>query len=115
MPPKGSHLRRAERNESFRDAIEAPYADWQIVATFYSALHYVDAVLAEHGNIHPHNHTDRETWVARSMGRVAADYVHMHQRCDDARYRLIPVPLDDVRQEFVNVKTFALSRLQDRR
>jgi len=44
------HLDRAHRNERFADALTVPgQGDWKIIACFYAALHYVEAVIVANG------------------------------------------------------------------
>lgn len=96
MPTQQAHLQQAEHNESlYRHlAAAAPtYADWQITALFYAALHYVDSYLAK-TNIHPPDHAQRQKWVwmVGDLKSIAIDYALLRDRSQDARYRLVSFP-----------------------
>ena len=66
MPDFESHLRQAERNERVASHL-ATFPDWQTVALFYAALHYVDAYLAQRFGAqgHPTSHQARLRFLAR--------------------------------------------------
>lgn len=53
------HIQKARHNIEFaRKKITGDYADWVIIAEFYSAVHYIESVLAKIGQ-HSINHTNR--------------------------------------------------------
>lgn len=99
MPSQIAHVTRAEHNEQFYGAIGAPhteYTDWAVVALFYAALHYVDAVLAtgglrENQPGHPQNHRDRLFALAGhpKLTSVNVHYLELYHRSKDARYRMV--------------------------
>ncbi len=86
------------------------HTDWVIMARFYSALHYVDAVLASTpgipGGYHPKSHRKREFLITHStiLKPLAKSYMHLHQRCDDVRYDLMNIPPSDIEPKFEDVK-----------
>jgi hypothetical protein len=46
MPVMARHIQQAERNEDLDEYLgraTPAFCEWQVVALFYSALHYVDA------------------------------------------------------------------------
>jgi uncharacterized protein (UPF0332 family) len=51
MPALSSHQAKAEHNQAFAASIDAssPYRDWIVAALFYSALHFVSALLHKLG------------------------------------------------------------------
>lgn len=46
MPEVDRHIQQWLHNRGFISAVPAAYGDWMITATFYTALHAVDALLA---------------------------------------------------------------------
>lgn len=67
MPSEKDHLKEASENQSFSKAIESNIGqssqsgkpnNWIVICEFYTAVHYVDAVLSR-SSLHPKNHTER--------------------------------------------------------
>ena len=87
MPSKSEHRAKAEHNERFVGTLAAPYFDWAVCGTFYTALHYVESYLATK-NIHPQNHTVRLGIVQRDpkLKPVFRDYRELLNESRDARY-----------------------------
>jgi hypothetical protein len=93
------HIKKAERNEQFfqsNNLRTSTFDEWGVVVLFYSAVHYVDAVLARETRLppnqqHPPEHWDRNTGVAQSLtlGHIFNDYMRLYDRSLDARYKLI--------------------------
>jgi len=94
MPDKGRHHQRAGENEQFsRDLlVRSSHLDWAVVSLFYAALHLIDAYLANQG-LHPASHAQRRKAVLGdpAISGAALPYHELRQRCDDARYNLLPV------------------------
>ncbi len=95
MPDLGSHLRQAERNERVASHLTA-FPDWQIVALFYAALHYVDAYLTHRlgDQGHPTSHQTRLRFVApdSALTTVYQQYRELLDRSQDARYSALDIP-----------------------
>ena len=95
MPDFESHLRQAERNERVASHL-ATFPDWQTVALFYAALHYVDAYLAQRFGAqgHPTSHQARLRFLARdpALTGVYQQYRELLDRSQDARYNALDVP-----------------------
>lgn len=97
-----SHIRKAERNEQFYNSNNfnsSSFNEWGTVILFYSAMHYVDALLAQQSGLppqrqHPTNHQIRNSVVANSLtlGCIYKDYKSLHDRSRDARYSDISFP-----------------------
>lgn len=115
MPARAAHIAQAEHNEALYDhlAYASPaYADWQVTALFYAALHYVDAYLASTANPqHPANHAVREGFVRNepNLRQVYVHYRELKERSIEARYsaalspppafvRLRPASFEPLRQ-----------------
>lgn len=58
MPTRDDHLRQWKHNRDFIPSIEHAFHDWIITATFYTALHAVDALLV-HDKVPVHDHRSR--------------------------------------------------------
>lgn len=93
------HIKKAERNEQFfqsNNLRASKFDEWGVVVLFYSAVHYVDAVLARETRLppewqHPQEHWERNTGVAQSLtlGDIYKDYKLLYDRSLDARYKCI--------------------------
>jgi len=83
------HLAQAARNEEFANAIsglETRFTQWEVTALFYSALHYVSALLAIQG-YEAKNHHQRRALIAQHTD-VSYEYDNLLQYSLDARYEL---------------------------
>ena len=91
MPLETEHVAQAERNERLYETLCSHSADelteWEVVALFYSALHYVDAYFAK-SNEHPRGHRERNQKVAQTkeFSSFASSYIHLYHNSRDARY-----------------------------
>jgi HEPN domain-containing protein len=67
MADAKSHTRQAHSNRNLAEFLlkHNCYPDWVATACFYSALHYIDAFLANWGDIHPTDHAMRDSLVNR--------------------------------------------------
>lgn len=116
MPTLSQHLSQAESNERFAEGIAAlptRFPDWEIIALFYSALHYADAFLATQG-IHPGSHDSRIASVKLYVG-AWEDYRHLYRLSLAARYNMAsptPAVADAIKTgEFRRVKEEVLALL----
>ena len=95
MPSTDEHLRQAKQNEGFVDSFDlksSPYLDWALTGIFYSAVHYIEAVLAINGK-HPIVHSQRNTWICMYINNSDIYDAHRDLKDDsrDARYKCITV------------------------
>lgn len=103
MPDKAQHINQAQHNEAFYQTIDRTvYNDWAVTATFYAALHYVDAFLAQTAGIHPGAHDVRDPRVQRvAQLRPLWNYYHrLKNRSRNARYNVIRFTDDEVRRAY---------------
>ena len=113
MPADTFHVTKAERNEQFChncNLKQSQYHEWTVVVLFYSAMHYIDAVLYnEHQLIrdhrNPRSHIKRKIAVSKSskLAPVASLYLDLYDRSLDARYKQISFPsntLSDIEQKY---------------
>jgi hypothetical protein len=95
------HRTRAENNEFLRDELGNPFWDWAVTATFYAAVHYVEAYLAATRKpaVHSKDHAMRDDEIKRDavLSTVFDEYMSLKQDSTDARYR----PHIEIRQEDV--------------
>ena len=119
MPTTQQHLDWAERNERFAESISAlpvRFPDWEITTLFYSALHYIDALLATRSEF-PKSHKRRLDAIALMPG-LKDDYSSLYERSMDARYRMISFnteTADALRTgAFLRVRDEILSLLRNR-
>ena len=89
MPSKERHLEQARHNRTFFKAIDLDaFPDWAMTALFYTAIHYVDAVLAVESNTHPDRHDSRDSEVAKSpvLNGIYDEYRKLKTDSFNARY-----------------------------
>jgi hypothetical protein len=103
MPIKTKHIAQAERNKRLYSFLcgsnpSDELTEWEVVALFYSALHYVDAHLATIGT-HPNNHRIRNDLVAAtsSFASIATFYLHLYIQSRKARYDVVSFSSTEVR------------------
>ncbi len=120
MPASQAHVLQAEKNESLYLKLNSPaligFEDWQITSLFYSALHYVDAVLGKAG-IHPTTHTQRAFWISHTskLSGIERNYRLLEDYSRQARYDLQEFNRSDAQeiksQNFDPLKRHLLSAL----
>jgi len=97
MPKKGEHIKKAERNlklseEDIFNPEKTKYLAWYVTTLFYTAVHYVDSVLAMSGlpetMSHPRNHKDRDYLVrtVSPLSTVTTEYFVLKEASIKARY-----------------------------
>lgn len=102
MSDEHFHISKAERNEDFYRSyklLSSKFNEWAIVVLFYSAMHYVDAVLSRDTTLpdewrDPQNHKVRNFAISQcsELDAVASKYLVLFDRGWDARYRKISFP-----------------------
>lgn len=90
MAIKKTHIEQGKHNEQLFDYLEnTPYSDWRVTATFYAALHYVDAYFHSlNPPIHCRIHPDRDNRVATLPGTqpIYSEYRNLKDLSEAARY-----------------------------
>jgi uncharacterized protein (UPF0332 family) len=88
------HIALAKHNEAFVNSFgdyeknTTPFLDWIVIATYYAALHYVDAVLYLSRGKDPHSHEERREAI-RSEAKLAPvknSYKFLEDKSKKARY-----------------------------
>lgn len=90
MPSAKEHLWQANHNEECYDLlITSEFLDWAVSCIFYSALHYIDAYLANQ-DYHPQTHDKRTSLVARErvLKKIYREYRWLKDESEGARYRV---------------------------
>ncbi len=122
MPTKEQHLQQAQHNEAYLatfDLAQSPYLDWAATAAFYSALHYLRALMARYGytNISGYGDMDKafeRLAVLKSSTDVHDSYRQLKDDSRSARYDMWkPTGADvvDLRDEMVKIRDFVVPRL----
>lgn len=118
MPDKATHIAQANHNAAFRDTIDnSVYSDWAVTVIFYQALQYVDALLAQMGNIHLGGHDVREGHIKSSpeLRPILNFYYRLKNRSRNARHHAARFPVAEVErcknEDVRKIKDHILSRL----
>jgi len=130
------HIARAERNYDACLFMRSEYPEWAGVALFYSALHYVDAALADERHLHkdernPRKHVGfekdargRNQIVLGEYPGIGVEYMSLYDMSRRSRYDLgrlsvglggdDATPLTLMIGQWQNVKDFCLKRKASR-
>jgi hypothetical protein len=88
MPTMTDHVQRARINEAFANSLSPQtQAEWKVIASFYSALHYAEAVIVRSGGASS-DHRTRGNYM-RSLPElqlVRTNYETLANFAWDARY-----------------------------
>jgi L-rhamnose isomerase len=83
------HLLQAQHNARLSQLLDVDateFVGWNMVATFYEAVHYVDALHASESGSPFHSHQERLQFVATGLPSIAYDYELLYHLSRDARY-----------------------------
>lgn len=77
--------------------------DWVVVAYFYAALHWVDALLFEKDGLNPDTHEIRLDYVKQKwyLRGISYEYRNLKDRSEDARYRLLTFTRSKIEREVI--------------
>jgi hypothetical protein len=99
-PDCASHVAQAEHHDAFRVTIDRDkYSDWSVIASFYEALQYLDAVLAVFGIHSVDNHKARFSAIEKlsrndktvHWRQASRDYSELFELSVKARYECLPL------------------------
>lgn len=120
MPSKDAHMSKARSNDSLSAMLGSKFSssDWGVTTLFYSALHLVDAYLAQ-GRFgqHPKDHGERHVAIAASdfLSQIHSQYRELESRSREARYNCFPFDpgfYNNLRQtKFEPLKTHLATRV----
>jgi hypothetical protein len=88
MASEREHVSRAKHDELLARTLGPSFEDWRIIATFYAALHYVEAIIVRNGGKSA-SHRNRKA-VMNSiplLQQVVTDYDTLRNQAEIARYR----------------------------
>jgi len=90
MAREDQHRQRAQRNEQFAESLDCTQAiheNWAIVATFYSALHYVEAYFSRY-SVQARNHDERFEQIKcdSKLLPMLSSYKYLYVLSRTARY-----------------------------
>src|SRR5438132_1577291 len=100
------HLERARSNHALYLRLKADqtHLDWAVTVLFYTALHLVQCHIVENaatGFDIPHDHSERDSAIARSLPDVYGNYRFLSTRSQWARYYVDkPVPTAELLQTY---------------
>ena len=122
MPSQAQHLKQAQHNEAYLasfDLAKSPYLDWAVTAAFYSALHYLRALMAKYGytNVSSYGDMDKafdRLAVLKQNPAVHDSYRQLKDDSRDARYNMWKPgggDVTDARDEMFKVRDFIVPKL----
>jgi len=82
------------------------YPDWAVTLAFYTAVHLVEARLAQHG-IHSTSHLQRNNEVRRRFRPIRRNYDRLQSSSQEARYDF-KHPTPDSLRERINEDLWAI-------
>lgn len=110
------HRLKAERNEEFAAGLDNKdqIADsWAVVASFYSALHYVEAFFIAHGTVcHSHDERNDQFKNDHRINRAYPQYAYLSKLSHTARYKSAPLP-DKAYENHARPQLLALKKQVD--
>lgn len=117
MPSQSAHLIQASHNKNLLedfDLLHTEFIDWVVTVLFYSAVHYVEAFLAEI-SIHCTNHPYRERQVSNLLPDIYDSYNDLKNDSIESRYYMRQFSVDEISNEIAPnleiVKNHILSRI----
>jgi hypothetical protein len=101
MPSESVHRRQAEHNKQFLDWLDldvTEYLDWAVTVIFYTALHFVEWLLATK-NLHSDFHANRHQVMGRvsELKRIWPDYQELEFQSRRSRYDCVQFSRDFVK------------------
>jgi hypothetical protein len=106
MPDEYRHRTQASHNRAFATILcaQTSYADWALVAYFYSALHMMDALIARFTKRHPKNYKERDTLINKLPmipQEVVNAYHDLLDASQDARYECVRRTVEEVKDDYL--------------
>lgn len=103
MPSENVHRRQAEHNRQFLDWLDVnvtDYLDWAVTGMFYTALHFVEWLLATKG-LHSDTHDNRHQTMGRvsELKRIWREYQELEFQSRRSRYEGAQFSRDFVKSE----------------
>lgn len=94
MPTVDQHLAKVRSNKKLLhhlgDASSTEFPDWYVTATFYTALHCIEAILCQEIQYHSKGHEDREIFLRTRLPAVDRSFLNayreLYTKSREARY-----------------------------
>jgi len=106
MPSYNWHEIKKQRDfnaSQYLGQVPNTFVDWEVIALFYSALHYVDSYLAMCYNIDTvFDHQDRKNLIRSFIKMIEKNYRLLYHICRDARYNEVPIG----QRELIKAKSY---------
>ncbi len=105
------HTAKAQHNEQFvvdLGATTSGYEDWQVTATFYAAVHWLQTYFVTRTpQDYPTSHQERDSLVQKDSNLVSLwkDYRELKRLATDSRYACIPINSYDVTKALGHLAT----------
>lgn len=117
MPSRDNHLAQAKHNEAFLSGFDLGrtiFLDWAVTAIFYSALHYLRALMARHGYTNVSTYGDMDVAfdrlsVLKRRPDINDDWRSLKDDSWAARYNMWKPQGDEV----VDLRDGELRRIRD--
>lgn len=102
MPTVEQHIKQWKHNRAFAKTIDGSFPDWQINAIFYTALHCIDAALAQlKVSVSDHGERNEQVKTNGSFAQVRTQYLNLYRIARVTRYDAEP---DNwIPQQYLNV------------
>jgi hypothetical protein len=114
MPTPDDHLSQWRHNRAFLSTIPLDYHDWIITATFYTALHAVDALLAfDNVTVTNHEGRNRTLGMTNRYERINNSYWPLYNLSRTVRYLAKPntwVPASRVQKDVIERYLYPIER-----
>jgi len=115
------HLLKAKRNErvlsDFLIKIIKECPDWVSIVAFYTALHFVEALLKKQHGLDFANHEERHVFMSVNLSEIFQSYYRLYDLGFSARYKSIKdSPTFDeadsaVKFDLAKVQDYVMSRI----
>jgi uncharacterized protein (UPF0332 family) len=108
MPSRADHIDQANRNRAHAMRLlnewgsDRAALEWAVTAAFYSAVHCIEAFLAEFG-IHSNDHRDRAFHIRGAPDDLYIAYSSLYDASRRTRYRMACPPREQIETIYLGV------------
>lgn len=122
MKDTGKYSEKYKHNEALVEYLNATkdFPDWMVIATFYSALHYMNLFLCTQYNIdsdHINSHSSRNSIIKNKCSRKISDkYNILYDLSRTARYQYIDMSrqLSYAQSCYKNLKEYCVEEIKSK-
>ncbi len=106
MPTAYEHRQRAEKNLRFAQSFDletTEHLDWVVAAYFYTALHWVDALLHYRDGLHGGTHSQRNQYLREKsyLIEIRDAYRTLYEHRDNACDKLLTMTRPKLEREII--------------